>query len=90
MDKNFPGITTGLQMQTYLVITGFERRKNKKGAEYGMSVSFLQPPEAVWGYEAVTSSYKEEPAVSRRRVIERVLEKFPGCDEGRVVKVIGK
>ena len=90
MDKNFPGITTGLQMQTYLVITGFERRKNKKGAEYGMPVSFLQPPEAVWGYEAVTSAYKEEPAVSRRRVIERVLEKFPGCVEGQVVKVIGK
>ena len=59
MDKNFPGIATGLQMQTYLVITGFRRRKNKKGGEYGMPVSILQPPEAVWGYETVASAYKE-------------------------------
>ena len=90
MDKNFPGITTGLQMQTYLVITGFRRRKNKKGGEYGMPVSILQPPEAVWGYETVASAYKEEPAVSRRRVIDRGLEKFPGSDEAGIVRVIGR
>ena len=36
--KNYPGIITGLQMQLYLVITDFQQRKNKKGAEYGMSV----------------------------------------------------
>ena len=27
--KNYPGIITGLQMQLYLVITDFQRRKNK-------------------------------------------------------------
>ncbi len=35
-EKNFPGIITGLQMQTYLVITDFQRRVNKRGEEYGM------------------------------------------------------
>ena len=70
--KNYPGITTGLQMQTYLVITDFIRRKNKKGAEYGMPVSILQPPEAVWGYETVTKCYDEKPKESLDRITERL------------------
>lgn len=89
-DKNFPGITTGLQMQTYLVITGFRRRKNKKGGDYGMPVSILQPPEAVWGYEKVTSAYGETPGESWRRIIDRTLEMFPTASEEEAVKVIGK
>ncbi len=88
-DKNFPGVVTALQMQTYLVTTGFRRRRNKKGAEYGMAVSLLTPPEAVWGYELVTSAYGESPEESRRRVIGRVLELFPGADPAAVRKLIG-
>ena len=55
-----------------------------------MPVSYLQPPEAVWGYEKVTSAYREAPAESWRRVVNRVLEQFPGCEEADVIKVIGK
>ena len=40
-DKNFPGVITGLQMQTYLVISDFQRRRNKRGEEYGMPVSIM-------------------------------------------------
>ena len=36
--KNYPGIIAGLQMNLYLVITDFRRRRNKSGREYGMSV----------------------------------------------------
>ena len=32
-EKNYPGIITGLQMQTYLVITDFHRRVSKKGLQ---------------------------------------------------------
>ena len=48
-EKNYLGIITGLQMQTYLVITDFHRRRNKRGEEYGMPVSVMLPPEAIWG-----------------------------------------
>ena len=34
-EKNYPGIITQLQMETYLVISDFRRRTNKKGEEYG-------------------------------------------------------
>ena len=67
---------TGLQMQTYLVITDFIRRKNKKGAEYGMPVSILQPSKAVRGYETVTKCYDEKPKESLDRITERLQENF--------------
>ena len=89
-EKNFPGITTALQMQTYLVISGFRRRRNKKGAEYGMPVSVLQPPEAVWGYKAVTAAYGENPSASWERLYRRVKEVFPEAEEAAVKRVIGK
>ncbi len=89
-EKNYSGIVTGLQMQTYLVITDFRRRTNKKGEEYGMAVSVMLPPEAVWGYEAVTSAYNESPAESYDRIVSRVIEKFPGAKEGDVIRLIGR
>ncbi|SDA20645.1 hypothetical protein SAMN02910447_01910 [Ruminococcus sp. YE71] len=89
-EKNFPGIITGLMMQTYLTITDFHRRRNKKGAEYGMPVSVLLPPEAVWGYELVTSCYDEAPSISRERIVGQVRALFPNADEESIGKVIGK
>ena len=88
-EKNFPGIVTGLQMQTYLVITDFRRRKSRQGRKYGMAVSVLQPPEAVWGYEAVTRCYSEPPAVSWERIVSRIRECFLGAKEEDIVKLIG-
>ena len=88
--KNFPGIITSLQMQTYLVIVDFHRRQNKKGQEYGMPVSVLLPPEAIWGYEKVTERYDEKPAESWERIMERVRTCFPGNDEKEIIKLIGK
>lgn len=52
-EKNYPGVITQLQMETYLVISDFLRRENKRGEEYGMPVSILLPPETIWGYETV-------------------------------------
>ena len=89
-EKNYPGIVTALQMNLYLVITDFRRRKNKRGDEYGMAVSIMFPPETVWGYDLVTSAYKETPHDSWERIINRVKEKFPGSDEENIIRLIGK
>lgn len=88
-EKNFPGVITSLQMQTYLVISDFHRRVNKRGEEYGMPVSVLLPPEAIWGYEMVTSAYGEAPAVSRQRIVDRITEVFPKAEEEDVARVVG-
>lgn len=89
-DKNFPGITTGLQMQTYLVIADFRRRRNKQGREYGMPVSVLLPPEAIWGYEVVTAGYIEKPAVSWQRIMDRIKERYPDAEESEMLRLVGK
>lgn len=89
-EKNFPGITTDLMMKTYLVTVDFRRRTNKKGAEYGMAVSVLLPPESVWGYERVTSAYAESPYVSWKRITDRVRELYPRADDADIIRLIGK
>ncbi len=87
-EKNFPGMITELQMQTYLVISDFHRRVNKRGEEYGMPVSVLLPPEAIWGYERVTSAYGESPEDSRARVADRIKKEFPGASAAAIDKII--
>ena len=63
---------------------------SRQGREYGMAVSVLQPPEAVWGYEAVTRWYSEPPAVSWEHIVNRVRECFPGAKEQDVIQLIGR
>jgi len=89
-EKNYSGIVTGLQMQTYLVIADFQRRKNKLGEEYGMAVSILLPPEAIWGYETVTAGYREKPRESWERIFRHVKETYPKARDGEIQGLIGK
>lgn len=88
-EKNYPGILTGLQMQLYLVIGGFQRRTNKHGAGYGMPVSVIMTPESIWGYELMSSAYREEPRESWQRIYEHMRTLWP-TEEQAVVKLIGK
>ena len=86
--KNFDGCMTQLQMQTYLLIRRFERRKNKRGQSYGMAVSYYQKPEALWGYEHVTGAYREDPKCSAERILNRAKELFPEASEAALRKVL--
>lgn len=89
-EKNFPGVVTNLQMQTYLVISDFQRRENKRGEEYGMAVSILLPPETIWGYDKVTKAYSEKPKESWRRIADHVKEMYLKADERNIIRLIGK
>ena len=89
-EKNFPGITASLMMKLYLVTSDFRKRTNKNGESYGMAVSVLTPPEAIWGYDHISSSYIESPFQSWQRIVSRVRELFPDAAEGDIAKVIGK
>ncbi len=88
--KNYPGIMTGLEESLYLVIKDFRMRVNKQGEEYGMSVSVPMAPEAIWGYKAVTSAYKEDPKKSWQRIFDRVKELYPSADDKAIIKMIGR
>ncbi len=88
-EKNFDGEVTSLQMQTYLCIRDFRRRKNKKGTEYGWGIAVYCTPEHLWGYDHVTSLYKEDPKESAMRIFRRVRELYPDAEERDLVRVLG-
>ena len=89
-EKNYSRVITGLQMQTYLVIADFKRRKNKRGEDYGMAVSVMLPPESIWGYEKVTAAYSEKPKESWDRIFEHLKKMYPAVDDTDIIRLIGK
>ena len=86
-EKNFPGIVTDLQMQTYLTVKDFRCKKNKKGQDYGWAIAVYCMPEQIWGYEAVSAAYKEEPEISKQRIFDRIKEEFPWATEKQIRKL---
>ena len=86
-EKNFEGVLTRLQMQTYLVAKDFRPRLNKKGEEYGWPVAVMTPPEYIWGYKHVTGRYKESPEESFAKIASQIGKYFD-ADEKAVRKII--
>ena len=87
-EKNFDGVVTELQMQTYLIVRDFRQKINKKGVSYGWPVSVYSTPEHLWGYELVSSAYKEEPEESRERIYRQLKQNFPNASKEAVLKVL--
>ena len=89
VDKNFQGTLTDLQMQTYLILSDFRQRKNKKGQLYGWHIAALETPETKWGRDFVTSSYHEDPMESWHRIVDRVKQHFPSATDESILKNLG-
>lgn len=88
-EKNFEGVLTELQMQLYLCVKDFRKRKNKKEQEYGWAIAVYSTPEQIWGRELVTVAYKEEPSDSEKRILEYMKEKYPIATAKQIRKVLG-
>ena len=88
-EKNFEGILTELQMQTYLIVSDFRQRTNKKGEPFGWHIAAMGTPETKWGYDFITSQYNEEPSASWERINEQVHRFFPDAEEGQIQKILG-
>jgi hypothetical protein len=43
----------------------------------------------LWGYDFVTSAYKEEPIESANRIARHLMDVYPVADAGAIRKVIG-
>lgn len=87
-DKNFDGVLTELQMQSYLTVRDFRKRLNKKGQPYGWAVAVYCTPEALWGAERVTAAYAEDPEVSKERILAHLEKTFPGAKRQQLEKLI--
>ncbi|MBQ4177990.1 MAG: hypothetical protein II640_11070, partial [Lachnospiraceae bacterium] len=89
-EKNFEGEVTKLQMQTYLCVRDFRRRKNKKGVEYGWGIAVYCLPEHIFGDAFVRSEYGDDPKDSARKVISRIREMYPEATDRQIVQALGK
>lgn len=75
-EKNYEGVLTGLQMQTYLIIGDFRQKQNRRGEPYGWHLAVLMTPEAKLGYDYVTSRYRESPETSFAQIQSRLRSRF--------------
>lgn len=88
-EKGFNGTVTALQMETYLCVKAFRRKKNKRGEEYGMAVAVYATPEDIFGYDAVTAAYSESPEESGKRIVRHILEMVPEATAEQIKKLLG-
>lgn len=88
-EKGFEGSITELQMQTYLIMSRFAQKKNKKGESYGWHIAAVETPETKWGRNIVTSEYKVEPVESWNRIISQVKEHFPSATDETIRRILG-
>ena len=88
-EKNFEGVLTELQMQTYLIVSDFRQRKNKNGEEFGWHIGVMKMPETKWGYDFISSQYNEEPSDSWQKIVAQIRSFFPQADEQQIQKTLG-
>ena len=88
-EKNFEGVLTELQMQTYLIVSDFRQRKNKNGEEFGWHIGVMKMPETKWGYDFISSQYNEEPSDSWQKIVAQIRSFFPHADEQQIQKTLG-
>ncbi|MBR1750102.1 MAG: hypothetical protein IJ740_04335 [Ruminococcus sp.] len=89
-EKNFDGTINSLMQKLYVVMCDFQKKRNKKGEEYGlMKCARYCTPEALWGYDEVTREYVNEPGESRELVLSHLLKLFPAADKKAAQKLIG-
>ena len=80
---------TDLQMQTYLIVSAFRQRKNKKDQFYGWHLSVFETPETKWGRDEVASGYSEDPSESWKKIVSRMKTHFPEAEEEQIRKLLG-
>ena len=87
-EKSFEQALSELQMQTYLTVRDFRQRLNKKGQPYGWAIGVYATPEALWGYDFVTSAYCEEPGESLRKLTEHIKSLHPELTDKEIIKAL--
>lgn len=87
-EKGFEGSMAALQMQTYVIVCGFHRKRNKKNEEYGWAVADYMLSEKLFGREHVRSAYSLGAGKAKEKLIEHLLSMFPSVSAEAAKKLI--
>lgn len=76
----------GISVQTQIIPSVDRILEQMEGVISGdaMAVSVYMTPEELWGYDLVTSAYKETPETSRERIYRHVMEQYPNVSEKQI------
>jgi hypothetical protein len=87
IEKGFDNILIDLQMQSFLLISRFQQKRNKRGGEYGWHLPSFMTPETKWGYDYVNSA-DEKPDVSWERIVNQIRKHYPAVEENVIRKLM--
>ncbi len=88
-EKNFEGVLTDLEMQSYLCIADFRQRLNKRGQPYGWHIAVLETPENKLGSAGISAAYREKPSLSRDRISSQLRRFFPDATDEQLQRLLG-
>lgn len=77
---------TTLQMQTYLTVRGFERKRNRRGEVYGWPAGVFSTSEALYGPEHVHSQYHLPPQKALEIILAHMKKLYPGLPRAAYLK----
>ncbi|MDO5552238.1 MAG: hypothetical protein Q4G68_00625 [Planctomycetia bacterium] len=77
LTRSFDRTVTLLQHKTYLLTTGFFRKRSKEGLEYGWSTAILATAETYFGTQYVHSCSYDSWQDSRQEILDHVAGMFP-------------
>ena len=89
-EKGFEGTITALQGMTYLCVTDFRQRKNKRGEYYGWPIAIYSTPEHAFGQDCVTKEYENDPGRSGEMIADHIRNVYPIATEKQIKKILGK
>ncbi|MDL2324445.1 hypothetical protein LJC61_04770 [Ruminococcaceae bacterium OttesenSCG-928-A16] len=87
-ETGFETTMTTLQMQTYIVLRRFERKRNKHGDEYGWGVGQYSLAEDLWNADFVKSAYNTPAPAAKQQLLAQVKLHFPGYTDEEYLKEI--
>lgn len=87
-EKGFDGTLTSLQHEMYLCVRDFRQKRNKKGEEYGWAIAVYSTPEHIFGYDLVSSAYREKPEESAGKIANHIRDVYPIASEAQIAKLL--
>lgn len=87
--KSFDASLTYLQMQCYITTSDFEYMLDKNGNVYGWGVARYATPELQFGSFFTDRVYANEPAESKKKLIEYLKKLLPQATEKQILGIVG-